>query len=117
MKGAAALNVSWPDPNARPRRFGGGRGEPREAPKTYAERVQELKNYFAEARAYRDAVKAGQVLHTDSRYAAMMPALDREIPVIVEADERFDTALLPQSVEWRIREYPPAVVCIAEKTA
>jgi len=24
MKGAAALNVNWPDPNARPRRFGGG---------------------------------------------------------------------------------------------
>ncbi|MGA1416974.1 MAG: hypothetical protein ACO327_01050, partial [Gemmatimonadaceae bacterium] len=24
MKGAAALNVNWPDPSARPRRFGGG---------------------------------------------------------------------------------------------
>ncbi|MEN9507887.1 MAG: hypothetical protein RLZZ621_450, partial [Gemmatimonadota bacterium] len=24
MKGSAALNVNWPDPNARPRRFGGG---------------------------------------------------------------------------------------------
>ncbi len=36
--------------------------------------------------------------------------------IIVEADERFDTSLLPQSVEWRQREYHPAVVCIAEKT-
>jgi hypothetical protein len=62
MKGAAALNVKWPDPNARPRRFGGGGppggfgGRPQPAPKTYAEQVQAIKDYFAEARAYRDAV-------------------------------------------------------------
>ena len=90
MKGAAALNVSWPDPNARPRRFGGGPGgqggAAREAPKTYAERVQELKDFFAEARAYRDAVKAGQQRATNARYAAMIPALDGEIPVVVAAD-------------------------------
>ena len=98
MKGAAALNVSWPDPNARPRRFfGGPGGGPREPPKTYAQRVQELKDYFAEARAYRDAVKAGQVLHTDSRYAAMIPALDREIPVIVEAD---GVAQINDAITW-----------------
>jgi 16S rRNA (guanine(966)-N(2))-methyltransferase RsmD len=36
--------------------------------------------------------------------------------VIVEADERFDTSTLPDCVEWRQREYFPAVVCIAEKT-
>jgi len=47
MKGAAALNVNWPDPAARSRRFGGGPppgfpGAPgagaRPAPKTYASR-------------------------------------------------------------------------------
>jgi len=52
MKGAAALNVKWPDPNAQPRRFGGGgpggRGGPAgPPPKTYAEQVEQIKGYFA----------------------------------------------------------------------
>lgn len=91
MKGAAALNVNWPDPIARPRRFGGGgppgaQGGPRPAPKAYAELVQELKDFFGEARAYRDAVKAGTPVRTNTRYAAMIPALNGEIPVVVAAD-------------------------------
>ncbi|MCE9602799.1 MAG: amidohydrolase family protein [Gemmatimonadetes bacterium] len=93
MKGSAALNVAWPDPTARPRRFGGGPppGGPgarpaQPAPKTYAEQVQAIKDFFAEARAYRDAVAAGQQVRTDSRYAAMIPALNREIPVVVAAE-------------------------------
>jgi imidazolonepropionase-like amidohydrolase len=48
--------------------------------------VQALKDFFAEARAYRDAVAAGQTVRTDSRYASMIPALDREIPVVVAAE-------------------------------
>ena len=92
MKGAAALNVNWPDPNARRGGRGGGGGPggrgggAAPAPKTYEQQVQELKNYFAEARAYRDAVKAGQQVRTDTRYAAMIPAINGEIPVVVAAD-------------------------------
>ena len=89
MKGAAALNVNWPDPNARPRRFGGGGPGGRGAqppPKPYAEQVQAIKDFFAEARAYSDAVAAGQAVRTDTRYAAMIPAIRGEIPVIVAAD-------------------------------
>lgn len=92
LEGAAAMNVNWPDPNARPRRFGGG-GPPggpnagrQPAPKTYAEQVQELKDFFAEARAYRDALAAGQQMRTNTKYAAMIPALNGEIPVVVAAD-------------------------------
>jgi hypothetical protein len=92
MKGAAALNVNWPDPKRRVRaavavarrRASPCRGA-QPAPKTYAEQVQELKDFFAEARAYRDAAAAGQV-RTDSRYAAMIPALNGEIPVVVAAE-------------------------------
>lgn len=90
LKGAAALNVNWPDPNARPRRFGfggpGGPGAARPAPKTYAEQVQDLKDFFSEARAYRDAVAADQQTRTNTRYAAMIPALNGEMPVVVAAE-------------------------------
>ena len=91
MKGAAALNVNGPDPSARPRRFGGGPppgfgGRPQAPPKTYAEQVQAIKDYFAEARAYRDAVAAGQQVRTNTKYAAMIPALNKEIPVVIAAE-------------------------------
>lgn len=105
MKGAAALNVKWPDPNARPRRFGGGGppgpggrgGPPQPAPKTYAEQVEEIRNWFGEARAYRDAVKAGQAVRTDARYAAMIPALDGAIPVVVAAE---GAAQINDAITW-----------------
>jgi len=99
MKGAAALNVNWPNPIAQPRRFGGpgGPGGQRQPPKTYAQQVQELKDFFGEARAYRDAVKAGQVTRTDTRYDAMIPALNGEIPVVVAAD---GVAQINDAITW-----------------
>jgi len=107
MKGAAALNVRWPDPNARPGGgFGGGgpggpNAGPRQAPKSYAEQVQELKNFFAEARAYRDAAKAGQTVRSDVKYAAMIPALDGAIPVVVAAD---GVAQMNDAITWAKEE-------------
>jgi imidazolonepropionase-like amidohydrolase len=104
MKGAAALNINWPDPTVRSGRGGGGGGgrggagaPPGPAPKTYAEQVQELKDFFAEARAYRDAAKAGQPTRTDSRLAAMIPALNREIPVVVAAE---GVAQINDAITW-----------------
>lgn len=102
MKGAAALNVKWPDPNAQPRRgFGGGgpfgRGAGGPPPKSYAEQVQQIKDWFGEARAYRDAVKSGQEVRTDSRYAAMIPALDGTIPVVVAAE---GAAQINDAITW-----------------
>lgn len=86
MESAAALNVNWPNPN--PRRFRGFPGffQQQEDPPSYTEQVQQLKDFFAEARAYRDAVAAGEEVRSDSRYAAMIPALDGDIPVVVAAD-------------------------------
>jgi imidazolonepropionase-like amidohydrolase len=105
MKGAAALNVRWPDPNAGGRggRFGGGGGPggrggpPGPPPKTYAEQVQQIKDWFAEARAYRDAVKSGQNARTDTRYAAMIPAIDGKIPVVVAAE---GAAQINDAITW-----------------
>jgi len=103
MKGAAALNVKWPDPNARPggRSGGGGpggRGGPAgPPPKSYAEQVEQIKEWFSEARAYRDAVKSNQTVRTDSRYAAMIPALDGAIPVVVAAE---GAAQINDAITW-----------------
>ena len=93
LESAAALNVNWPNPN--PRR--GGRGGGAGGAPTYEERVQELKDFFAEARAYRDAVAAGEEVRSDSRYAAMIPALNGEIPVVVAAD---GAAQINDAITW-----------------
>lgn len=105
MESAAALNVNWPNPNPRGGRGrGGGRGfgpGPQEPPPTYAEQVQQLKDFFAEARAYRDATAAGEEVRTDSRYTAMIPALDGEIPVVVSAD---GAAQINDAITWAQEE-------------
>jgi len=86
LRSSAALNVNWPNPN--PRRFRGFGGFGQQGPNrpSYEEQVQQLKAFFAEARAYRDAVAAGEEVRSDSRYAAMAPVLNGEIPVVIAAD-------------------------------
>ena len=107
IESAAALNVNWPNPNSGGGRGGrGGRGRgfgpgPQESPPTYAERVQQLKDFFAEARAYRDATTAGEEVRTDSRYAAMIPALNGDIPVVVSAD---GAAQINDAITWAQQE-------------
>lgn len=93
LESAAALNVNWPNPNRRRGGRGGGAG----GASTYEERVQELKDFFAEARAYRDAVAVGEEVRSDSRYAAMIPALNGEIPVVVAAD---GAAQINDAITW-----------------
>ena len=107
LESAAALNVNWPNPNSGGGRGGrGGRGRgfgpgPQESPPTYPERVQQLKDFFAEARAYRDATTAGEEVRTDSRYTAMIPALNGEIPVVVSAD---GAAQINDAITWAQQE-------------
>ena len=101
MESAAALNVNWPNPNPRRFRGFGGRGGPQEPPPSYEEQVQSLKNFFAEARAYRDAIAADEEVRTDSRYAAMVSVLDGKIPVVVAAD---GAAQINDAVTWALEE-------------
>ena len=101
MESAAALNVNWPNPNPRRFRGFGGFGGPQEDPPSYEEQVQSLKSFFGEARAYRDAAAAGEELRTDSRYAAMIPVFDRQIPVMVAAD---GAAQISDAVTWALEE-------------
>ncbi len=102
LDGAVALNVNWPNP--RPRGFGGfggggrfGGGQGGQAPPTYEEQVQMLRGFFADARAYRDALATGEPMRSDTRYDAMIPALNREMPVVVSAD---GIAQINDAISW-----------------
>lgn len=103
IQSAAALNVNWPNPNPRRFRgfgsFRGGQGSG-DLP-SYEEQVQQLKDFFAEGRAYRDAVAAGEEVRSDSRYAAMIPVFEGEIPVVVSAD---GAAQISDAVTWALAE-------------
>ncbi|NNF38701.1 MAG: hypothetical protein HKN71_08535, partial [Gemmatimonadetes bacterium] len=104
LKGAAALNVNWPNPNPpRFRGFGGfpGFGNNGADRPSYEEQVQQIKGFFADARAYRGAVEAGERVRSDSRYEAMFPALDGDIPVVVAAD---GIAQINDAITWAEEE-------------
>ena len=90
LEGTAALNVNWPDP------LDSDEDEP-----SYGQRVRELRDFFADARAYRDAVAAGAEVRTDARYAAMTPALNGEMPVVVAAD---GVAQMNDAITWGLEE-------------
>lgn len=103
LEPAAALNVNWPNPDPRRRGFGGfGRsGQNQDDRPSYADRVQQLKDFFGEARAYKAAVDAGEDVRSDSRYESLIPVLDREIPVVVAANS---AAQINDAITWAREE-------------
>jgi imidazolonepropionase-like amidohydrolase len=82
LKAAAALNVNWPNPNNA---------------SDYDQAIRQIRDFFAQARAYRDARAAGPRSLSDIRYDAMIPALDGDMPVIVAAD---DVRQIQDAVRW-----------------
>ena len=102
LKPQAGLIIQWPSLVSRG--FGGGGGQPNEA--RYEQEIRSLKEAFATARAYRTAeaaIQAGQARPrpTDPRWAAMIPVLDRQVPVIVHAD---DVRQIQDAVAWAEEE-------------
>jgi 16S rRNA (guanine(966)-N(2))-methyltransferase RsmD len=49
--------------------------------------------------------------------SGLMQAAPAESVFVVESDQRFDFALLPNAADWDVRPYPPAVVGIYWKSA
>jgi imidazolonepropionase-like amidohydrolase len=71
LSSAAALNITWPSPDE---------------DDEYDTGIRRIREYFAEARTYRDVRASGRQVPSDARFDAMIPALDGEIPVVVAAD-------------------------------
>jgi len=70
LKSGAALNVSWPNAGDE---------------EDYAVELRELREIFATARAYRDARASATPHDSDSRWDAMIPVVNGDVPVIVDA--------------------------------
>ncbi|MGH7507381.1 MAG: amidohydrolase family protein, partial [Longimicrobiales bacterium] len=85
LKSGAALNVIWPDPRDDADNGDDEEENGEDAP-GYAEQIRRLREIFASARAYRDAQASGIAHDTDSRWAAMVPVVNGEVPVVVEAN-------------------------------
>jgi imidazolonepropionase-like amidohydrolase len=73
LRSQVALIVNWPNP-ANQNQYEGS--------------IRELRGYFEEARAYRTRVQGAQeAVPVDARLAAMIPVLEGDVPVMVNANE------------------------------
>ncbi len=104
LKAPAGLHVNWPFMTIRRSPFIQQSEE--EQRKQMSENLKQLRDAFAEARAYKKAKDAeqqkGVPYHaTDSRWEAMIPALEKKIPVIVNAGE---IKQIQAAVQWAADE-------------
>lgn len=92
LQAPVGLLVNWPNP-------GVDEGQ-------YARSISELRTAFQEARAYHVAHTAAQaeertLQRTDSRWEAMIPVLEGEVPVVVQAN---DLRQLQDAITWSEEE-------------
>jgi len=94
VRARAGMVLTWPRASGGGRGgFGGGeRGQQGNAAERVSRQVQELHEYFAEARSYarqKESVLAGGTTlpRTDLPLEAMIPVLRGELPLIVNADD------------------------------
>lgn len=86
LKSGAALNVTWPDPDDDEEEDEDDEEEDEEGDEPdYAEQIRTLRDMFATARAYRDALSSDIPHDTDSRWQTMVPVVNGDVPVIVSA--------------------------------
>jgi imidazolonepropionase-like amidohydrolase len=86
LEAAAALNINWPSPDDA---------------ESYEEALREIRERFAQARAYAGARSGGGTVASDPRLEAMVPALAGDIPVVVWADE---VPQIQDAIRWSEEE-------------
>ncbi len=102
LKAPSALYVNWPDMNIN--RSPNIRQTEEEQKKEREKNIAELTNAFADARAYMVARKAkvnGVTHETDVRWEAMIPVLEKKVPVVVWAS---DVQQINAAVAWAGKE-------------
>jgi len=107
LKAPVGLHINWPAMTIRRgRSFFFAPQSEEEQRKQMNENLQRIRETFAEARAYKKAKEAeqqkGVPYHaTDSRWEAMIPVLEKKIPVFVNANE---IKQIQAAVQWAADE-------------
>ena len=106
LKAPIGLHVRWPRMQTIEGRYYMRRQTPEERKKAILTGLKQIRQAFADARAYWKAKQAearkGVPYHAvDARWEAMIPVLEGEIPVFVHAD---DILQIQSAVEWAARE-------------
>ena len=105
LKAPVGLHINWPSMTIRQNNPFFQQSE-EEQRKQMHENLQRIRNAFAEARAYKKAKEAeqqkGVPYHaTDSRWEAMLPVLEKQVPVFVNANE---IKQIQAAVQWATDE-------------
>jgi imidazolonepropionase-like amidohydrolase len=79
------LHINWPNASVMSNWW--NKKKPEEIAKENAKRLQQVKDYFVQAKAYMDAEAAGLNKGVDSRWQAMIPVFKGERPLFVHADD------------------------------
>lgn len=87
LRSGVGMIVSWPSANS----------------SNYKSNIEAIREAFADARAYKKAREAaGSHRHDiDTRWEAMIPVFDREMPVVVNAD---DVRQIQDAITWAAEE-------------
>lgn len=87
LKSGVGMIVSWPSANS----------------SNYKSNIDAIREAFANARAYKKAREAGGASRhdIDTRWEAMIPVFDREMPVVVDAD---DVRQIQDAITWASEE-------------
>lgn len=104
LKAPVGLHINWPSMTIRQNPF--FRQSEEEQRKQMTENLQKIRDAFAEARAYKKAKEAeqqkGVPYHaSDSRWEAMIPVLEKRVPVFVNAGE---IKQIEAAVQWATDE-------------
>lgn len=84
VRGALAMHVNWPQLSAGGGRRGGFGGFG--GPAAGGDPVKPIRDLFASVHAYAAAKQANPVAAFDAKLDAMLPVIDRKIPMVVHAD-------------------------------
>lgn len=87
LKSGVGMIVSWPSANSN----------------NYKSNIEAIRDAFADARAYKKAREADGVSRhdIDTRWEAMIPVFNREMPVVVDAD---DVRQIQDAITWAAEE-------------